>query len=112
MKSNFSFVLIKPQLGENIGSCARVLKNFGFSKLNIVKPKHGWPNKKARVTSVGAYDILQKVKVYRNTIDSLKKSDLVFSTTARKRERNTRTNTKTERKGTLFNKIHPTIRKR
>ena len=88
MKSNFSFVLIKPQLGENIGSCARVLKNFGFSKLNIVKPKHGWPNKKAWVTSVGAYDILQKVKVYRNTIDSLKKSDLVFSTTARKRDIN------------------------
>ncbi len=90
MKSNFSFVLIKPQLGENIGSCARVLKNFGFSKLNIVEPKYGWPNKKARVTSVGAYDILQKVKVYRNTIDSLKKSDLVFSTTARKRDINKR----------------------
>ena len=86
--NNVTFILHKPQLSENIGSCARVLKNFGFSKLNIVKPKHGWPNKKARVTSVGAYDILQKVKVYRNTIDSLKKSDLVFSTTARKRDIN------------------------
>ncbi len=88
MKSNFSFVLIEPQLGENIGSCARVLKNFGFSKLNIVKPQKGWPNKKARATSVGANDILQKAKVFGNTLDSIKKYDLVFSTTARKRDIN------------------------
>ena len=88
MKNNFGFVLIKPQLGQNIGSCARVLKNFGFSKLSIVNPRDGWPNYKARMTSVGAYDMLQKVKVYNNTLDSIKKFDLVFSTTARKRNIN------------------------
>ena len=88
MKNNFGFVLIKPQLGQNIGSCARVLKNFGFSKLGIVNPRDGWPNYKARMTSVGAYDMLQKVKVYKNTLDSIKNFDLVFSTTARKRDIN------------------------
>ena len=88
MKNNFGFVLIKPQLGQNIGSCARVLKNFGFSKLSIVNPRDGWPNYKARMTSVGAYDMLEKVKVYDNTIDSVKNFDLLFSTTARKRNIN------------------------
>ena len=39
MKNNFGFILVKPQLGENIGACARSLKNFGFSKLNIVSNK-------------------------------------------------------------------------
>ena len=88
MKNKFGFVLIKPQLGQNIGSCARALKNFGFSKLSIVSPRDGWPNYKARMTSVGAYDMLQKVKVYKNTLDSIKNFDLVFSTTARKRNIN------------------------
>ena len=88
MKNKFGFILIKPQLGQNIGSCARVLKNFGFSRLSIVNPRDGWPNYKARMTSVGAYDMLQKVKVYNNTLDSIKKFDLVFSTTARKRNIN------------------------
>ena len=88
MKNKFGFVLVRPQLGQNIGSCARVLKNFGFSKLGIVNPRDGWPNYKARMTSVGAYDMLQKVKVYKNTLDSIKNFDLIFSTTARKRNIN------------------------
>ena len=48
MKNSFGFILIKPQLGENIGSCARSIKNFGFTKLNIVSPKQGWPNIKSK----------------------------------------------------------------
>ena len=39
MKNKFGFILVKPQLGENIGACARSIKNFGFNKLNIVSPK-------------------------------------------------------------------------
>ena len=88
MKNKFGFILIRPQLGQNIGSCARVIKNFGFSKLSIVNPRDGWPNYKARMTSVGAFDMLKKVKVYNNTLESIKKYDLVFSTTARKRDIN------------------------
>ena len=44
MKNNFGFILIKPQLSENIGACARSIKNFGFSKLLIVSPKNPFPN--------------------------------------------------------------------
>ena len=55
MKNKFGFILIKPQLGENIGASARSLKNFGFNKLSIVSPKQSWPNPKTKSTSVGAY---------------------------------------------------------
>ena len=43
MKNKFGFILVKPQLGENIGACARSMKNFGFEKLNIVSPKFTFP---------------------------------------------------------------------
>ena len=88
MKSKFGFILVNPQLGENIGSCARSLKNFGFSDLNIVSPRDGWPNTKARMTSVGAYNIIQKAKIYKNVSDAVKQFDLVFASTARKRDVN------------------------
>ena len=88
MKNKFGFILIKPQIGENIGSCARSLKNFGFSKLNIVSPKEKWPNVKAKKTSVGAYDIIKKAKIFSSTSDSIKEFDIVFSLSARKRDIN------------------------
>ena len=64
MKNKFGFILVKPQLGENIGACARSMKNFGFSKLNIVSPKFIFPKHKTRATSVGADDIIKNAKVY------------------------------------------------
>ncbi len=88
MSNKIGFILVNPQLGENIGSCARALKNFGFSKLDLVKPRDGWPNTKARMTSVGAYDIIKKSKIFKNTRDSIKQYDLIFSTSARKRDIN------------------------
>ena len=48
MKNKFGFILVKPQLGENIGACARSMKNFGFKKLNIVSPKFIFPNHKTQ----------------------------------------------------------------
>ena len=72
MKKNFGFVLVNPQLGENIGSCARAIKNFGFSNLSLVNPKLGWPNTKARMTSVGAYDIVKKAKLFKDTETAIK----------------------------------------
>ena len=88
MQNKFGFILVNPQLGENIGACARALKNFGFSNLNIVAPRDPWPNTKARMTSVGAYNIIQKAKIYKNVSEAVKKFDLVFATTARKRDVN------------------------
>ena len=68
MKNKYGFILIKPQLGENIGASARSLKNFGFKNLIITNPKYGWPNAKAKTMSVGAFDILNKTKVFNDTI--------------------------------------------
>ena len=88
MKNKFGFILIKPQLGENIGACARSLKNFGFSKLDVVLPKQAWPNDKAKATSVGAYDIIEKTKIFKNTHDAISDYDIVVSLSARKRDIN------------------------
>ena len=88
MKNKFGFILVKPQIGENIGSCARSIKNFGFSKLNIVSPKQSWPNQKAKATSVGAYDIVQKAKIFNTTLKAVSEFDIVISLSARKRDIN------------------------
>ena len=88
MKNRFGFILIKPQLGENIGACARSMKNFGFNKLNIVSPKFSFPNHKAKVTSVGAYDIINNTKVFKTTAEAIGEFDIVISLSARKRDIN------------------------
>ena len=72
MKNKFGFILVKPQLGENIGACARSMKNFGFSKLYIVEPKINFPNHKAKATSVGAYDIINRAKVFDKVENAIK----------------------------------------
>jgi tRNA/rRNA methyltransferase len=88
MKNKFGFILVKPQLGENIGACARSMKNFGFSKLHIVDPKISFPNNKAKATSVGAFDIINKAKVFNNTDDAISDFDIVISLSARRRDIN------------------------
>ena len=88
MKNKYGFILIKPQLGENIGASARSLKNFGFKNLIITNPKHSWPNIKAKATSVGAFDILNKTKVFYNTNSAIQNFDVIFSFSARKRDIN------------------------
>ena len=88
MKNKFGFILVKPQLGENIGACARSMKNFGFRKLNIVSPKFLFPNHKAKTTSVGAYDIVRTTKVFDNTYDAISEFDIIISLSARRRDIN------------------------
>ena len=88
MKNKFGFILVNPQLGENIGACARSMKNFGFTNLHIVNPKIIFPNHKAKATSVGAYDIINKAKVFNNIENSIKSFNLVISLSARRRDIN------------------------
>ena len=85
---NISIVLVKPQIGENIGATARAMKNFGLSNLHIVSPKEKWPNKKAMYTSVKAIDVINNAKIYKKTEDVLSKNDIVFATSARIRNIN------------------------
>ena len=79
MKRKFGFILVKPQLGENIGACARSMKNFGFTNLSIVSPKINFPNHKAKATSVGAFDIINKAKVFKETSDAISNFNIVIS---------------------------------
>ena len=86
--NNISFILHQPQLSENIGACARAIKNFKFKKLVIVKPKPIFPNDKILATSVGAKDLIINAKVYENLESAVKKVDYVIATSARFRNKN------------------------
>lgn len=86
--NNISFILHKPQLSENIGLCARGMKNFGFKKLSIIDPKPLFPNDKIIATSVGAKDVIEKAKIYSNLERSIKKTDILIATSARFRNKN------------------------
>ena len=85
---NISFILHQPQLSENIGACARAIKNFNFKKLIIVKPKPIFPNDKILATSVGAKDLIINAKVHETLESAVKKVDYVIATSARFRNKN------------------------
>ena len=87
-KNNISFILHKPQLSENIGACARAIKNFSFKKLILIDPKPIFPNDKIFATSVGAKNIINQSKVYDNIEKALKDIDIVIATSARFRNKN------------------------
>ena len=88
MKNKFGFILVKTQLGENIGACARSMKNFGFSRLFLVSPKINFPNYKTKATAVGAYDIINKAKVFSNVEKAIEPFNLVIALSARRRDIN------------------------
>ena len=86
--NNISFILHQPQLSENIGACARSIKNFNFKKLVVVKPKPIFPNDKILATSVGAKDVIANCKIYESLEFAVKKVDCVIATSARFRNKN------------------------
>ena len=86
--NNISFILHNPQLSENIGLCARAIKNFGFKNLSVIEPKPIFPNDKIIATSVGAKDVIKKTKVFTNLEKSLTKTDILIATSARFRNKN------------------------
>ena len=85
---NIHFILVRPQMGENIGSVARAIKNFNITKLRIVNPRCNWPNQKALATSVGAKDVLKSSKIYNSLEKSIGDLDIVFASTSRIRKIN------------------------
>ena len=88
LKNNISFILHKPQLSENIGACARAMKNFNFQKMIVVDPKPIYPNDIILATSVGAKNIITKSKNFVNLEPALKNIDIVIATSARFRNKN------------------------
>jgi tRNA/rRNA methyltransferase len=76
-------VLVEPQLGENIGAAARVMGNFGLSRLRLVKPRDGWPNMQAGRAASGADRILEDAQLYDTVEATIADCTLVLATTAR-----------------------------
>ena len=82
------FILVRPQMGENIGSTARAIKNFNIKYLRIVNPRCNWPSQKALATSVGAKDILKSAKIYNSIEKAIGDLDIIFASTSRIRKVN------------------------
>lgn len=80
------FVLVAPQLGENIGAAARVMANFGLTDLRLVAPRDGWPNPAAETMSAGALPDLVTATVFDRVEQAIADCGQVFATTARPRE--------------------------
>jgi tRNA/rRNA methyltransferase len=80
-----SVVLVNPQLGENIGTAARAMANFGLHEMRLVNPRDGWPNEKALTSSSGANWIIERASVHETLSDALMDVSYVYATTARPR---------------------------
>lgn len=79
-------ILVRPQMGENIGAAARGMLNFGLSDLRIVAPRDGWPNEKAVEMAAGAFEIMPEPRVFATLAEALADLHCVYATTARPRE--------------------------
>ena len=80
------FILVRPQMGENIGAAARAMLNFGLERMRIVDPRDGWPNPKAAAMASGAGRVLDFAGVFPDVRAAVADCDYVFATTARGRE--------------------------
>ena len=78
-------VLVRPQMGENIGKAARAMLNFGLTEMRIVAPRDGWPNPAAGPAAAGADEVLAKAQVYENTAEAVADCANIYATTVRKR---------------------------
>ena len=80
-----AIVLVRPQLGENIGKAARAMLNFGLTEMRLVAPRDGWPNPSAGPAASGADIVLERAKVFDTVADAVADCTHVYATTVRKR---------------------------
>lgn len=78
-------ILVRPQLGENIGKAARAMLNFGLTELRLVSPRDGWPNPQAGPAASGADIVLEKAAVFGSVAEATADCTHVYATTVRKR---------------------------
>jgi tRNA/rRNA methyltransferase len=78
-------VLVRPQLGENIGKAARAMLNFGLTEMRLVAPRDGWPNPQAGPAASGADVVLERAQVFDSVADAVADCPHVYATTVRKR---------------------------
>jgi len=80
-----AIVLVRPQLGENIGKAARAMLNFGLTDLRLVSPRDGWPNPSAGPAASGADIVLERARLFGNVADAVADCTHLYATTVRKR---------------------------
>jgi tRNA/rRNA methyltransferase len=80
-----AIVLVRPQLGENIGKAARAMLNFGLTDLRLVSPRDGWPNPAAGPAASGADVVLERARVFETVAEAVADRAHVYATTVRKR---------------------------
>lgn len=81
-----AFVLVRPQMGENIGAAARAMWNFGLDRMRVVDPRDGWPSERAVAMASGAGRLLDQAALYPDVPAALSDCTYVFATTARHRD--------------------------
>ena len=79
-------VLVRPQLGQNIGKAARAMLNFGLTELRLVAPRDGWPNPDAGPAASGADLVLEQAQVFATTEEAIADCSAVFASTVRRRD--------------------------
>jgi tRNA/rRNA methyltransferase len=79
-------VLVRPQLGQNIGKAARAMLNFGLTELRLVAPRDGWPNPDAGPAASGADVVLEQAKVFATAQEAIADCSNVFASTVRRRD--------------------------
>ena len=84
-KLNPVFILVNPQMAENIGAAARAMLNFGFLNLRLVSPREDHLSNRALAMAAGAGKVLDQAKVFENLADACKDLNEVLATSARKR---------------------------
>jgi tRNA/rRNA methyltransferase len=80
------FILVRPQMGENIGAAARAMLNFGLTRMRVTGPRDGWPNPKAVAMASGAGRLLDQAGLFADVRSAIADCDYVYATTARGRE--------------------------
>jgi tRNA/rRNA methyltransferase len=79
-------VLVRPQLGQNIGKAARAMLNFGLTELRLVAPRDGWPNPDAGPAASGADIVLDQAQVFATTAEAIADCSSVYASTVRRRD--------------------------
>ena len=85
-RSSPAVILCEPQLGENIGTAARAMANFGLWDLRLVNPRDGWPNERAVAAASRAGHVIEKARVFGTVEEAIADLSLVYATTARRRD--------------------------
>lgn len=79
-------VLVRPQLGENVGFAARAMLNCGLTDLRLVAPRQPWPNPRSRAAASGADRVLDSARVSGTVDEAVADLHHLYATTARPRD--------------------------